>query len=130
MLFGLQPGSRELAAHTGRTGQLYGIRLAELAEGAERGVRIADVRSGGGLAFTVLLDRGLDLGAAEFRGIPLAFLAPGAGFAHPAGYEPAGLGWLRSWGGGLLTGSQSACKAACNAFAEAVKFVANNPTEY
>ncbi len=35
-----------------------------------------------------------------------------------------------NFGGGLLTGSQSACKAACNAFAEAVKFVANNPTEY
>ena len=35
-----------------------------------------------------------------------------------------------NFGGGLLTGSQSACKAACNAFAEAVKFVAANPTEY
>ena len=30
-------------------------------------------------------------------------------------------------GGGLLTGSQSACKSACDAFAEAVKFVAQNP---
>jgi len=35
-----------------------------------------------------------------------------------------------NFGGGLLTGSQSACKAACNAFADAVKFIANNPTEY
>ena len=35
-----------------------------------------------------------------------------------------------NFGGGLLTGSQSACKAACNAFADAVKYVANNPTEY
>lgn len=35
-----------------------------------------------------------------------------------------------NFGGGLLTGSQSACKAACDAFAEAVKFVADNPTEY
>jgi len=35
-----------------------------------------------------------------------------------------------NFGGGLLTGSQSACKAACEAFAEAVKFVAENPTEY
>jgi ethanolamine utilization protein EutL len=35
-----------------------------------------------------------------------------------------------NFGGGLLYGSQSACKAACNAFADAVKFVANNPTEY
>ncbi len=35
-----------------------------------------------------------------------------------------------NFGGGLLTGSQSACKAACDAFAEAVKFVAENPREY
>ncbi len=32
-----------------------------------------------------------------------------------------------NFGGGLLTGSQSACKAACDAFAEAVNFVADNP---
>lgn len=35
-----------------------------------------------------------------------------------------------NFGGGLLTGSQSACKAACEAFATAVKYVAENPTEY
>ncbi len=35
-----------------------------------------------------------------------------------------------NFGGGLLTGTQSACKAACEAFAEAVKFVADNPTKY
>jgi ethanolamine utilization protein EutL len=35
-----------------------------------------------------------------------------------------------NFGGGLLTGSQSACKAACDAFADAVKFVAENPTTY
>lgn len=35
-----------------------------------------------------------------------------------------------NFGGGLLTGSQSACKAACDAFAEAVKFVAENPTKF
>ncbi|MCL2315764.1 MAG: ethanolamine utilization microcompartment protein EutL [Actinomycetia bacterium] len=35
-----------------------------------------------------------------------------------------------NFGGGLLTGEQSACKAACAAFADAVKAVAANPTEY
>ncbi|MDR1266197.1 MAG: ethanolamine utilization microcompartment protein EutL [Propionibacteriaceae bacterium] len=35
-----------------------------------------------------------------------------------------------NFGGGLLVGSQSACKAACNAFGEAVKQVAANPTDY
>ncbi|TXH56398.1 MAG: ethanolamine utilization microcompartment protein EutL [Bacteroidia bacterium] len=35
-----------------------------------------------------------------------------------------------NFGGGLLTGSQSACQAACDAFAEAVKSVAANPLAY
>ena len=35
-----------------------------------------------------------------------------------------------NFGGALLTGSQSACKAACDAFAEAVKSVADNPLNY
>ncbi|WP_028546183.1 ethanolamine utilization microcompartment protein EutL [Paenibacillus taiwanensis] len=35
-----------------------------------------------------------------------------------------------NFGGALLTGSQSACKAACDAFADAVKIVADNPTGY
>ena len=35
-----------------------------------------------------------------------------------------------NFGGGLLPGSQSACKAACDAFAQAVIFVAENPVLY
>lgn len=42
-------------------------------------------------------------------------------------YEPPS---ETNFGGGLLTGSQSACKAACSAFAQAVRAVAENPQEY
>lgn len=35
-----------------------------------------------------------------------------------------------NFGGGLLTGSQSACKAACSAFAQAVRAVAADPKDY
>jgi len=35
-----------------------------------------------------------------------------------------------NFGGGLLTGSQSACKAACDAFKDAVIYVAENPVEF
>jgi ethanolamine utilization protein EutL len=35
-----------------------------------------------------------------------------------------------NFGGGLLTGSQSACKAACDAFAAAVQYVAENAIKY
>lgn len=42
-------------------------------------------------------------------------------------YEPPS---ETNFGGGLLTGSQSACKAACMAFAQAVRMVAENPQDY
>lgn len=35
-----------------------------------------------------------------------------------------------NFGGGLLTGSQSACKAAADAFRDTVMFVANSPKDY
>lgn len=35
-----------------------------------------------------------------------------------------------NFAGGLLTGSQSACKVACEAFAQAVQFVVDNPIQY
>ena len=35
-----------------------------------------------------------------------------------------------NFGGALLTGSQSACKSACDAFAAAVEYVAENPTTF
>ena len=102
-LFGKNLTRRDIQARTGRMEQIAGIRLAELSDGRERGVRIADVRTGGGLRFTVLLDRGLDIGDAEFAGIPLAYYAPGE-FAHPAYFDDDGPKWLRNWGAGLLTG--------------------------
>ncbi len=34
-----------------------------------------------------------------------------------------------NFGGGLLTGTQSACRAACTAFAQAVQMIADNPLE-
>ena len=102
-LFGRQWSRAELLAHVGDLSQLAGVRLGEWSEGTERGVRTADVRTGSGFEFTVLLDRGMDIGPALYRGLPLGWISP-AGFSHPAYYDPVGLGWLRTFGGGLLTG--------------------------
>ena len=80
---------------------MAGIRLVELADGRTRGMRAAEVYTGSGLRFHVLLDRGLDIGAAEDAGRPLAWLHPAMG--SPALHEPGGIGWLRTFGGGLVT---------------------------
>ncbi|HEX7434205.1 MAG TPA: aldose 1-epimerase family protein [Anaerolineaceae bacterium] len=91
----------ELRRLTGTLDQLAGIRLVEYADGKARGLRAADVYTGSGFRFTVWLDRSMDIGPAEFAGKPLAWLHPALG--TPAQYEPAGAGWLRTFGGGLMT---------------------------
>ena len=100
-LFG-RPYSREdLRRLAGGMSQLAGIRLADLADGRVRGMRTAEVFTGSGFRFLVLLDRGLDIGAAEHAGRPLAFRHPALG--SPALHERGGIGWLRTFGGGLVT---------------------------
>jgi len=93
----------EIAARVGDLSQLAGVRMMTLVNGQEDGVRIADVRTGSGLRFQVTLDRGMDISLADYRGVPLAWRSP-VGDVHPAFYDPQGLGWLRSFPGGLMTG--------------------------
>jgi hypothetical protein len=100
-LFGRSFGKEELRRLVGGMPQLAGIRLADLADGRVCGMRAAEVFTGSGLRFQVLVDRGLDLGAAEHAGRALAWLHPALG--APAFHEPSGLGWLRTFGGGLVT---------------------------
>jgi len=102
-LFGKQLSRAELLHLVGDLSQIAGIRMLELQDGFERDVRVADVRTGSGLRFQVTLDRGMDIGMADFRGIPLAWRSP-SGDVHPARHEPEGLGWRRTFPGGLLTG--------------------------
>ena len=83
--------------------QIAGITKSILDDGGSRGVRIAQVDNGSGLRFTVIPDRGMDIGAASYCGVPLAWLSP-LSIIHPAYYDSSGIEWLRSWGGGLLTG--------------------------
>lgn len=100
-LFGKTWTKEDILACVGDISALGGIRLAELADGPGRGVRVADVRTGAGLRFTVLIDRGLDIGYAAFNEIPLAFQAS-AGVRSSHFYDQEGYGWLRNFHGGLL----------------------------
>jgi hypothetical protein len=100
-LYGKALAPRELGRRVGRLGQVAGIEPFVFDEGPARGVRALRFRTGGSLSFDVLCDRGMDLGAAEYRGVPLAWLSP-TGVVAPHFRELWGEGWLRSFGGGLL----------------------------
>lgn len=102
-VFGRDYEPEALARLVGDMSQLAEVRLGELSDGVARGVRVADFYNAAGFAFTVLLDRGMDIGPAYFGGRALAWESP-VGWAHPSRYEPDGLGWLYTFGGGLMTG--------------------------
>jgi hypothetical protein len=101
-LYGRDWTRAELARRTGRLDQVAGVRLVTLSDGIERGVRALEFRTGTGFVFDVVVDRAFDVGRCEHAGRPLAWTSP-VGFAGPWFGEPEGLGFFRTFGGGLLT---------------------------
>jgi len=100
-LFGREYSKKDLQSKLGSMGQLCGVTLIEFADGPAKGMRGAIVRTGGGFDFTVTLDRAMDITLASYKGIPLAWRSC-IGEIRPEYYEPEGLGWLRTFQGGLL----------------------------
>jgi hypothetical protein len=112
-LFGKTYTREQLLRRVGDVAQVGGPRAIELQDGNQRGVRAVDCATGTGFQFTVLLDRGMDIGPASYCGKPLAWYSM-AGPVHPSFYEPQGLGFLRSFHGGLLcTCGLTWCGAPC-----------------
>ncbi len=62
------------------------------------GMRIIDAYNASGLQFTLLPDRGLDIWAAHYKGIPLTWIAQGSPYPPDFGQT-----WLQQFNGGLLT---------------------------
>jgi len=101
-LFGRDMARDQISRRVGDMTQVCGIEPFSYGEGPARGVQGLEFRTGGGLRFTVLPDRGMDVAAAEYRGIPLNWQS-GTGPVAPAFYSARGWDWLRSFHGGLLT---------------------------
>ncbi|TAK25451.1 MAG: DUF4432 family protein [Chloroflexota bacterium] len=97
-LYGRNWTRRDLLRRIGDIGQLGGARPIRLESGPEDGVSAVQFRTGGGLSFTVLPGRGMDIGLADFRGAPLNWMSA-TGEQHAAFYEPS---WLRGFYGGLM----------------------------
>ncbi len=100
-LWGERFAKEELLRCVGNMDQLACVRLSELSEGPGRGMRVVDFRTGSGFNFTLLADRCLDISFAEYRGIPLCWRSA-TGDVAPQFFEPEGLGWLRTFFGGVL----------------------------
>lgn len=104
-LFGESLTREDLLRRSGQLAAYGGVRLMELADGTERGIRMLEFRTGAGLRFTVLVDRAMDIAEVEFRGASLGWHGP-SGLRTPALHEPegeGGFGWARSFTGFLVT---------------------------
>jgi hypothetical protein len=102
---GHEHGRLDLARRTGDLQAVGGVRAVVLDDGVERGTRVLEFRTGGGLRFDVLVDRGMDIGLAEFDDYSFGWRSA-TGFRHPGLHEvndEHGLSWLRSMSGLLVT---------------------------
>jgi hypothetical protein len=100
-LFGRKFSRSDLERRVGHRSQLGGVRLMTSDNGPSRGVRLLEFRTGTGFVFEVAVDRGMDVGRAEFCGASLAWmpptLLPGPWFFE----QQTEFGWLRTALGGL-----------------------------
>lgn len=93
----------ELRKRVGDVSQIAGIRQLTYSDGREAGVRASEVRTGSGLRYHVIHDRGMDISQADYKGIPLSWRSS-HGDVHPSYYDPVDFGWANSFAGGLMTG--------------------------
>ncbi len=92
----MTPNLRE---RVGDLRQLASVRGVVLQDGPEAGVRALLFSTGGGLDFSVLIDRSLDIGTLHYRGVPVAWQSPG-GFRAPSLIDREGDG-MRGFGRGF-----------------------------
>lgn len=101
-IYGKHMNKETLKTYVGDLSQVMGIRSYTLDEGNAKGTKAFDIRTGSGLAFTVLPDRAMDIAWMEYKGIPLSYITK-AGIVSPGRYQAGGMEWMRSFFAGMLT---------------------------
>lgn len=101
-LYGKKITKNNVSKYVGDISQIADAREAKLTSGKADGVRVIDVKTGSGLAFTVVPSRCLDIAWTEFKGIPIAHISK-TGMVSPAFYDKEGLEFLRGFYCGMMT---------------------------
>ena len=101
-LYGKDIKKEDIARYVGSMSQVMDAREFAYRNGRQEGVKAIEVYNDTGFRFTILPDKGMDIGPASFCGKSLTWNCKN-GVVAPQYYENGGLGFLRSFGGGLLT---------------------------
>lgn len=94
--------SVELRRRIGSTRQLARADIFEFEDGPARGSRLVRLSSAGGFDAEILPDRGMDLAAVSWNGIPLSW-SSSLGSVAPGLLGGSAEAWSFGFGGGMLT---------------------------
>jgi len=97
-----QTDAKGCIAHYGNMVQVGGIRRSILMDGKAAGVEAAEVNTGGGLTFTVLPGRGMDIAGCSYKGVPVSYISK-TGITAPGYHDAHDSQWLKSFFAGMLT---------------------------
>ena len=89
-------------SHFGNMQQICGIRRSILMDGKAAGVEAAELCTGGGLTFTVLPGRGMDIANCSYRGVPVSYISK-TGICGPSYYDSHNNNWLKNFFAGMIT---------------------------
>ena len=93
---------KEVLQRVGSIQQIAGSSRYILEEGKGKGTSMIRIRNGCGLDFNIIADKCLDIFDVSFKGHQLAWISKN-GMVGNQHFEAEGAGWLRSFGGGMLT---------------------------
>jgi hypothetical protein len=100
---GREYSKQDVRKRVGDMEQIAGVRKMQFAEGKAKNLSCYEFNTGGGLEYTILADRGLDIALARYKGYAFSYCSK-TGFAQPCFYsENKAEGFLRVFGAGLLT---------------------------
>lgn len=99
-IFGKDLTKKEILKRIGDITQLAGAVRYTYGEGKAKGTDAIEVKTGGGLRFIILPDKGMNIAYAEVNGIPFSYISK-TGVVAPTHYDEKD--FLRSFEGGLLT---------------------------
>lgn len=88
--------------YLGNESQILGVEELRLVGGKGDGMRLLQVRNGGGLELTVSADRCADISRLSLGGVNFGYFSP-CGYVSPSYYDKNGNGFLKSFTAGFLT---------------------------
>lgn len=102
MAWKCETSREECVAYYGNMAQLAKLKRYRLLDGKASGVEAVDADTGGGLAYTVLPGRGMDVAWTSYCGVPISYVSK-AGVTAPAYHDPREMQWLKSFFAGMVT---------------------------